>query len=124
MCLDPACETNYEPEVVVGVCPTCAKAGKHGDLIARRSPRTLKRFVRCANYDECQQSYPLPQRGDLAATGETCEACGAPMVIVTTRPRPLEGLHRPGVPGPPSAHQGKGEAEEAVDGDLRDSVGR
>ena len=63
VCLDPACTTNHEAEVNVGVCPTCAKAGKHRDLIARRSSRTLKRFVHCSNYDECQTGYPLPQRG-------------------------------------------------------------
>ncbi len=101
VCLDPACPTNYEAEVNVGVCPTCAKAGKHGDLIARRSPRTLKRFVRCTNYDECQQSYPLPQRGDLTATGETCEPCGAPMVIVTTNRGPWKVCIDPACPARP-----------------------
>jgi DNA topoisomerase-1 len=101
VCLDPACTTNHEPEVNVGVCPTCAKAGKHGDLIARRSPRTLKRFVRCSNYDECQTSYPLPQRGDLAATGETCEACGAPMVVVTTNRGPWKVCIDPACPARP-----------------------
>ena len=29
-------------------------------------------------------SYPLPQRGELKATGEVCDACGAPEVIVET----------------------------------------
>ena len=29
-------------------------------------------------------SYPLPQRGELKATGEVCDECGAPEVIVTT----------------------------------------
>ncbi len=107
VCLDPACDTNHEPEVVVGVCSTCAKAGKHGDLIARRSPRTLKRFVRCANYDECQRSYPLPQRGDLAATGETCKACGAPMVIVTTNRGPWKVCIDPACPARPPRTKAK-----------------
>ena len=53
-------------------------------LIAQRNPRTLKRFIRCENYEECGTSYPLPQRGELHATGETCPDCGAPMVEVTT----------------------------------------
>ena len=59
-------------------------AGKHGDLVAHKSERTGKRFIRCTNYDECGTSYPLPQRGELHATGETCPDCGAPMVEVTT----------------------------------------
>ena len=29
-------------------------------------------------------SYPLPGRGKLEATGETCEHCGAPIVVVHT----------------------------------------
>ena len=29
-------------------------------------------------------SYPLPARGKLEATGETCPECGAPMIIVET----------------------------------------
>ncbi len=29
-------------------------------------------------------SYPLPARGKLSATGEVCEHCGAPVVVVET----------------------------------------
>ena len=83
VCVDPACPTNKEPDVTVGVCPTCAAAGREGLLIAHRSERTLKRFIRCTNYDECSTSYPLPQRGELKATGEVCPDCGAPIVEVT-----------------------------------------
>ena len=81
ICIDPKCETNYEPEISIGACKTCAEAGRVGDLTVRRGA-TRKRYVRCTNYDLCGISYPLPQRGDLTATGETCEACEAPMVVV------------------------------------------
>ena len=85
MCIDPNCETNQEPDVVVGSCPGCAKLGVEGSkLVAQRNPRTLKRFIRCENYEQCETSYPLPQHGALTATEETCEACGAPMVVITT----------------------------------------
>lgn len=47
----------------------CAEAGRHGDLIAHKSERSGKRFIRCTNYDECGVSYPLPARGKLTATG-------------------------------------------------------
>ncbi|MDR1422619.1 MAG: DNA topoisomerase, partial [Coriobacteriales bacterium] len=50
----------------------------------------LKRFIRCTNYETCNTSYPLPQRGTLAATGKVCEACGAPKVTVTTNRGPWE----------------------------------
>ena len=84
VCIDPACPTNQEPEVVVGKCPTCAAMGKSSNLVARRNPKTLKRSITCENFDECQTRYPLPQYGKLTATEEVCEHCGAPMVVVTT----------------------------------------
>ena len=83
-CINPACPTNREPDVEVGVCHACAEVGRVGKLIAHKSERTGKRFIRCTNYDDCGTSYPLPQRGKLEATGEECPDCGAPMVIVTT----------------------------------------
>jgi DNA topoisomerase-1 len=88
MCVNPACDTNREPDVVVGTCPTCAAAGKHGDLVAHKSEFTGKRFIRCTNYEECETSYPLPQRGKLEATGETCPSCGAPVVDIVTERGP------------------------------------
>ena len=84
ICVNPACTTNQEPDIKVGECAACAEAGRHGDLIAHKSEKTGKRFIRCTNYDDCGTSYPLPQRGELHATGETCPECGAPIVEVTT----------------------------------------
>ena len=81
-CLDPECVSNQEPSIDVGECPVCAAAGREGRLIAQKNPRTLKRFIRCSNHPECENSYPLPQRGSLTATGEVCETCGAPLVEV------------------------------------------
>ena len=88
ICVNPACPTNREPDVVVGECAACAAAGRHGDLVAHKSERTGKRFIRCTNYDECGTSYPLPQRGELHATGEVCPECGAPIVEVVTQRGP------------------------------------
>ena len=84
ICINPTCPTNYEPDLKVGECPVCAQAGRHGELIAHKSERSGKRFIRCTNYDECGVSYPLPARGKLTATDETCPVCGAPMIIVET----------------------------------------
>ena len=83
-CVNPKCPTNYEPDLVVGECPVCREAGRRGDLVAHKSERSGKRFIRCTNYDECGVSYPLPARGKLSATGEVCEHCGAPIVVVET----------------------------------------
>ncbi len=84
VCVNPKCPTNYEPDLKVGECSVCAEAGRHGDLIAHKSEKSGKRFIRCTNYDDCGVSYPLPARGKLEATGEVCEHCGAPIVVVQT----------------------------------------
>lgn len=84
LCIDPNCSSNKEPDVVVGECPACKEKGISAKLVAQKNPRTLKRFIRCENYDECGTGYPLPQYGKLQATGEVCEHCGAPLVLVTT----------------------------------------
>ncbi len=88
-CVNPKCPTNYEPDLKVGECSVCAEAGRHGDLIAHKSEKSGKRFIRCTNYDDCGVSYPLPARGKLSATGEVCEHCGAPVVVVETVSYPL-----------------------------------
>lgn len=88
MCIDPNCSSNAEPDVEVGECPNCAKAGKKSKLIARRNPKTLKRSITCENFDECQTRYPLPPQGEIVATGEVCEACGAPKVTIVSNRGP------------------------------------
>ena len=89
-CLDPECETNFEPTVDLGECPICREhglvddEGLTGHIIGQRNPRTLKRFARCTAFDQCEVSYPLPGRGEIEPTGDYCERCGAPEVIVKT----------------------------------------
>lgn len=110
-CINPACPTNREPDVEVGVCHACAEAGRTGKLIAHKSERTGKRFIRCTNYDDCGTSYPLPQRGKLEATGEECPDCGAPMVIVTTARGPWKlcpNMDCPGREKKAAAGRGRG----------------
>lgn len=114
VCLDPACQTNYEPEIVVGTCVKCAEEGRAGELTVRRSTRTLKRFIRCTNYDTCGVSYPLPQRGELQATGEMCEACQAPVVIVTTTRGPWKICVDPACPAKAEAEAKKAEKAKAA----------
>jgi len=74
-CIDPQCESNLEKNVV-GKCPKCGK-----DLRIIYS-RNGKRFVGCSGYPECDQTYPIFQRGRIISTGESCPECGAPIVIV------------------------------------------
>ncbi|WP_417147278.1 DNA topoisomerase I [Paratractidigestivibacter faecalis] len=115
-CINPACPTNREPDVEVGVCHACAEAGRTGKLIAHKSERTGKRFIRCTNYDDCGTSYPLPQRGKLEATGEECPDCGAPMVIVTTARGPWKlcpNMDCPGREKKAAAGRGRGRGTDA-----------
>ncbi len=73
-CIDPKCQFNSDRSIM-GVCP-----GDGGNLIVRQS-RFGKRFLGCANYPNCTVTYALPQMGQLKNTGETCEHCGAPLII-------------------------------------------
>jgi DNA topoisomerase-1 len=68
-----------DKKAVLGKCPSCAS----GSLTVVYSRRTGKRFVGCSNYSNgCRFSLPLPQRGKLKATKETCKACGLPIVEI------------------------------------------
>jgi len=87
-CLNPECKTNYEAPIDLGACPVCAAVGKEGRIIGQRNPRSLKRYARCTNFDDCQTSYPLPQNGEIKATGEYCAVCGSPEIVVQTRRGP------------------------------------
>ncbi len=59
---------------VVGKCSRCGR-----DMVAARS-RWGKRYARCTRYPRCRNSYPLPQKGKIVATGEWCEKCRAPLI--------------------------------------------
>jgi DNA topoisomerase-1 len=68
-----------ERKATLGRCPSCAD----GSLTVVYSRRTGKRFVGCSNYSNgCRFSLPLPQRGKLKATKETCNVCGLPIVEI------------------------------------------
>ncbi len=73
-CIDPHCKFNQEKNTY-GKCPEDG-----GDLVLRQS-RFGKRFLGCSNYPTCKKTYPVPQMGNLKATGEICPHCGAPLII-------------------------------------------
>ncbi len=52
-----------------------------GKLIIKRS-KSGKRFVGCNNFPKCKITYPLPGKGNIEATGKTCELCGTPIIKV------------------------------------------
>jgi DNA topoisomerase-1 len=75
VCIDPKCPGALK-ERHIGKCPSCG-----GDIRVVQS-RKGKRFAGCSNYPKCNVIYPLPQQGKIIATGQSCEACGSPMVNV------------------------------------------
>ena len=87
-CLDINCASNQTPDVELCDCPACAKLGKKSKLFVKTNPRTHKRYIRCENYDECNTSYPMMQRGEYECTNEYCDACGAPEITYHTNRGP------------------------------------
>jgi DNA topoisomerase-1 len=69
---------------ILGECPKCKK----NRLRVLRSKTSRKRFVGCEGYPDCDQTYPLPQRGDILAMNETCPECGSPRIKVLGGRRP------------------------------------
>ncbi len=72
----------------LGECPKC----KVGTLRVIRSSKTGKRFVGCSNYSEgkCDQTFALPQKGDLSPLDQMCPHCGYQMFQVTSGRRKWE----------------------------------
>lgn len=66
---------------VVGKCPRC-----NNDLLLARS-KWGKRYIRCSKAPGCSRSYPLPQRGRIGFTDESCEVCRSPMILLYRRGR-------------------------------------
>lgn len=74
--------------ITLGKCPNC----KFGDLVARRSEKSGKRYVRCSAYIKgCRLSSPLPPRGKIRTSHNVCKACGW-TIIEILRSRKREGL--------------------------------
>ena len=91
-------------DTVLGECPSCG-----GEIQIRRARKSGKRFAGCGSYPDCEQTYPLPQKGGIVGSGETCEECGSPKIkVLIARRRPWELCLDPECPTKKS-----GEADEA-----------
>jgi len=69
---------------LLGDCPKCGQ----NKLRVIRSKATKKRFVGCEGYPDCDQTYPLPQRGDIIGMDEVCPQCGSPKIKILGGRRP------------------------------------
>ncbi|MBA4370353.1 MAG: DNA topoisomerase [Coriobacteriaceae bacterium] len=84
MCLSPDCPTKKGPEISLG---PCTATGCSGELRVLYSA-VASRYVRCTEYETCKTSYPLPQSGEIESTGERCEPCGSPVVVIHNKKGP------------------------------------
>jgi DNA topoisomerase-1 len=80
---------------ILGPCPKCREAGRTNEqgetnrLRIIRARKSGKRFVGCEGYPDCDQTYGLPQRGDLIKLEESCSICGVtPRLKVISGRRP------------------------------------
>jgi DNA topoisomerase I len=86
---------------VLGPCKACEEAGRTKEdgspnmLRIIRAKKSGKRFVGCTGWsaddpDSCDQTFPLPQRGDVFKLEERCSICGETprLKVVPFRGRP------------------------------------
>ncbi|MGI8911552.1 MAG: DNA topoisomerase I [Rubrobacteraceae bacterium] len=69
---------------VLGPCKKCGK-----NMVIKKARKSGKRFAGCEGYPDCDQTYSLPQRGEIIPLGTLCDACGSPEIkVVGGRGRP------------------------------------
>ena len=71
-------EADETADEVIGACPECGSPdgggdgdGDGGELAIKRL-RNGSRLVGCTRYPDCEYSLPLPRRGDIEITDDTC----------------------------------------------------
>ncbi|MGQ4554653.1 DNA topoisomerase I [Halobellus sp. GM3] len=89
-------EADEQEDLVIGPCPECGEgaasetprdgggetADGGGELAIKRL-RSGSRLVGCTRYPDCEYSLPLPRRGDVEVTAETCEEHDLPELRIT-----------------------------------------
>jgi DNA topoisomerase-1 len=86
---------------ILGPCKVCEEAGRKKDdgsphmLRIIRAKKSGKRFVGCSGWtlddpESCDQTFPLPQRGDVFKLEDRCSVCGETprLKVVPFRGRP------------------------------------
>jgi len=81
-------EADEQEDEVIGACPECG-AEKGGEL-AIKQLRSGSRLVGCTRYPDCDYSLPLPRRGEIEVTDETCEEHDLPHLVVHSGDEPWE----------------------------------
>ncbi len=81
-------EADEEDDEVIGVCPDCGE--EHDGKLAIKRLRSGSRLVGCTRYPDCDYSLPLPRRGEIEVTDETCEEHDLPHLVVHSGDEPWE----------------------------------
>ncbi|QZP36827.1 DNA topoisomerase I [Halobaculum magnesiiphilum] len=81
-------EADEEEDEVIGQCPDCGE--EHGGDLAIKRLRSGSRLVGCTRYPDCDYSLPLPRRGEIEVTDETCEEHDLPHLVVHSGDEPWE----------------------------------
>ncbi|RDZ37176.1 MULTISPECIES: DNA topoisomerase I [unclassified Haloferax] len=74
-------EADEEDDLVIGTCPECGE--EHDGELAIKRLRSGSRLVGCTRYPDCDYSLPLPRRGDIEVTDESCEEHDLPELRIT-----------------------------------------
>ncbi|NHN42532.1 DNA topoisomerase I [Halorubellus sp. JP-L1] len=65
---------------IIGECPDCGE--EHGGELAVKTLEAGTRLVGCTRYPDCDYSLPLPRRGDIEVTDETCDEHDLPHIEI------------------------------------------
>ncbi|MFW5956132.1 MAG: DNA topoisomerase I [Halorhabdus sp.] len=73
-------EADESEDEVIGICPECGE--EHGGELAIKRLRSGSRLVGCTRYPDCEYSLPLPRRGEIEVTDDSCEEHDLPHLLV------------------------------------------
>ncbi|MFC7128998.1 DNA topoisomerase I [Haloferax chudinovii] len=118
-------EADEEDDLVIGACPECGEGAtsetsqgeggetaEAGGKLAIKRLRSGSRLVGCTRYPDCDYSLPLPRRGDIEVTDESCEEHGLPELRIT-----YEGDREPWELGCPICNYREYQAQQNGEGD-------
>ncbi|KTG25591.1 DNA topoisomerase I [Haloferax profundi] len=74
-------EADEEDDMVIGTCPECGD--EHEGELAIKRLRSGSRLVGCTRYPDCDYSLPLPRRGDIEVTDDSCDEHDLPELRIT-----------------------------------------
>jgi DNA topoisomerase I len=112
---------------ILGPCKVCEEAGRKQEdgspnmLRIIRARKSGKRFVGCQGWDaeggpdSCDQTFPLPQRGDVHRLEERCSICGETprLKVLPFRGRPWDLCLNDDCPSMQEMKRRRAEREEA-----------